>query len=226
MNGSVIVDADVFMYTLMDREFVERNFKMFVRPVLVHMKNRQIHPKYLKKMRMYADYCIEFCICVSQILTKIKHIHIPIHERTFTVTSFNNMTPAELLNRLKLEPYELERRDYHIMYWGPQYWYFLHTATCLVQTDVKLTDRFACLLINFDLIIGCGVCAIHYEEKNPLETLTMPIHKTQDPITQMFCFHNTVNVALGKAVYSEEEFLAYYRLKKIFVRKEHSLQQY
>lgn len=78
-------------------------------------------------------------------------------------------------------------------WWGHVYWEFLHLCSIMAQDDNEFQIAFSSILINFSLILLCGMCQENYDKLDPIISLTYPILVTGDPITRIYELHNKVN---------------------------------
>lgn len=95
--------------------------------------------------------------------------------------------------------------------WGPVFWTFLHKISIILPEN--LLEDFACLLLNFHLILFCPICYDHYKSLLPLCNVFLPILYIQDVVTIVFHLHNKINKDLNKPIFSEDEFCEKYQLK-------------
>ncbi|KAG8148367.1 sulfhydryl oxidase [Chelonus insularis] len=113
----------------------------------------------------------------------------------------------------KLEKIKLERNDWSLDKWGRAYWNFLHSLSILVQyTNQKYPERlvmeyYAALMLNFDVILPCAVCADNYQKKNPLMSVSLPIIYSKDAIKVTYDLHNSVRINNGNDIYDFRDFL-------------------
>lgn len=189
------------------------DFKDSATILITYMKTLVPNPAFENKYKMivtYQRYILKFII---DILNENGHKI----NQTVTNDLLENFlkinTPVLLINLgLKEIPLDPEK-DFYKNMWGPRYWDFLHNTSIILQVNnSKLISNFACLLLNFNLLLMCNYCAQNFKAKDPLSELTIKIEKTKDPITVLFNFHNVVNEKLNKDKYAFASFLIQYKL--------------
>lgn len=106
----------------------------------------------------------------------------------------------------------------YINEWGVAYWRFLHLGSILSTRSDELVDFFAGIVLNFEVMIPCSMCAKHYVEMDPANSLLVPILRSRDPITAIYNLHNRVNRSRNVPNFPFHDFLALYKLNAVDMR--------
>lgn len=96
---------------------------------------------------------------------------------------------------------------------GPIQWKFLHLTSMVVYGNSNLVDMYKNLLMNYNFLMFCSECIMNYTRKDYFRVIYFPMNQTKDSITPLYNFHNLVNIATFKKLFSFEEFKNLYELK-------------
>ena len=182
---------------------------------------------------------LKWIIFISEILKKYNHPHEgteTIYSSLGSLESFRNISPgtipmvhkkfrelsAEKIVKdiLGLKYIELEEDDIPLNVWGSRYWLFFHYTTfCINGYGKDLINSMADLMLNLHLIIVCPDCYVNLFKHNILDNVTVPMRKTQDPISIIYNFHNVVNASLYSSSFSQNDFCQKYKCEMKFSRK-------
>lgn len=74
--------------------------------------------------------------------------------------------------------------------------------------------QFNCVLATFYLFLPCPICQKNYEALNPVQSLCIPIFKTNDATSMIYELHNQVNLhkQAPSDVFELDKFLERYHL--------------
>lgn len=131
----------------------------------------------------------------------------------FTPQRLHEMTVDDIAKALGLPNITLSEQGGLINVWGPIYWKFLHLTSILIDSNQKLIEVFAALMVNFNLFLYCGICNANYKKMNPIRTVSVPMIQSKDPISTIFALHNSVNRHTQKTSFPREAFAAMYNIK-------------
>lgn len=118
-----------------------------------------------------------------------------------------------------LKPKKLEQEEWSLDEWGKNYWNFLHALSILVQYEHQndsnhpAMDYLALVMVNFHIILPCNICSVHYKERNPLVSITLPILHGKDAIYVIYELHNIVRVTNGLVWFPIEKFMENWNLE-------------
>lgn len=171
--------------------------------------------KLVKLTHLLKVYIVKWIKFIADVCNKYEgeqRGHITVDDLDFmSVEEFLDFMRNNNVNaRLGVENYIFNEPLLLINTWGTPYWTFLHYTSFCVYKDVRLTNNLAYLLLNFHLLLLCGACSYNYKMHNPLQTITIPMVQTSDPITIMYDFHNRVNKFTGSNIMSLDEFARTY----------------
>ena len=157
-----------------------------------------------------ARFALSYIVLVITKSTITKPEHSSLYHRYWSqVLTFNNLVLnkslefvpfvkdyGQLIENLKLP----ERQNVEKVYWGHEYWEYLHNVSILCKTPQEIS-QFADMIVNFGELLLCSECVDHYKHGDQPLRLANIIMDTQDPAKAMFDFHNYINTTkrLNKA---------------------------
>lgn len=202
--------VDVNKYIINNKEEVIKNFEESASYFLLYRKGIQTNPKYPVKAKCFMKYTVEWYNFIKEVIGTYRTV--PNQNYTF-YSNYETMR-----KQLSLPLVTINNNEYLPTVWGPRTWKFLHYSSILIQDNDILISTFACLLLNFDLFILCGICKEHFKRKDPISTIVMRIKYSKDPITVLFNFHNMVNASLHKPLINILEFKKIYNIEQNFIK--------
>lgn len=203
--------VDVNSFKINNKQELIKNFEEYASYFLFYRKHITIDPHQPIKAKLFMRYTTEWYNFIRNVTSTYK-------VTPKTVYSF--FTQYEVLQKeLELPIVTVEKEEYITTKWGPRIWKFLHYTSIMIQHNKELIMTFACLMLNFDLFILCGVCKDSFKKKEPLSTILMRIKHGNDPITVLFNFHNMVNATLHKPLINILEFDEIYNVKHYFLKR-------
>jgi len=206
-------EVSVFEYKILDRTHILDEFKIYTSYFLRYITMLTPNLDYPKRAKIAMNYKKEW----YHFIVKIYNIYYNTNISLEDITEYTSY--EELVNLLQINTCSFAKTEYAPYIWGRRTWPFLHLASILSSNTNELIEIFSCLMLNFNIVIICGICAGNFKKKNPFENLLLKIKYSKDPITVLYDFHNTVNIALGKKQYTITEFTNYYRLNREYIRK-------
>uniref|UniRef100_A0AAU8GF13 Sulfhydryl oxidase n=1 Tax=Faxonius propinquus nudivirus TaxID=3139431 RepID=A0AAU8GF13_9VIRU len=210
-NQRIIEEKNIQVYAYTFSK--EEKFKQFIQILpmfLFYIKHYK--PIYLS----FINYRVSWIKFIINIFNDNNYEYNVKFFKNFTAITFMNTTYENLCYNLFIVPYEGSKYDGYKNIWGSRYWCFLHLISFLVYNNNEMLVTFACLLLNFHLVLLCSVCSENFLNKDPLRVLTMRIIKTQDSISTLYNFHNIVNETLlgTYSKYTEINFLKLYNCSR------------
>lgn len=204
-------NVDIYKYEILNRPELEVQFDTFASYFLAYRVG--IRPKLedLAKASTFMKYTTEWYKFIG-LVKKQYDSSIGSLDVTFYTTY------ADIIQAYKFPSFIMEKNDYTLAIWGPRIWKFLHTTSILIADNTYLTQMFGCLMLNFDMMILCGICSHNYKRKNPLESVLLKIKYSNDPISVIYMLHNLVNMSLRKSVYNIYNFLTTYHLTRTLIK--------
>lgn len=96
--------------------------------------------------------------------------------------------------------------------WGPFYWHTIHIVALGYPKNPTYTDKKCAkeFYESFAFLLPCDVCKKHYREHLSANPLTPFLDSRKDLLKWTIDIHNSVNKALGKPIWTEEEVIIYY----------------
>lgn len=165
-------------------------------------------------LQLEVRYQLYFIRFISQVLQSFNYIHKYKDIQSMDLIHFATLSTHEILDLLSLSPENIEKKIITIDVWGPRFWSFLHYTSFCVTNNTDLTNTFACIMLNFNRVLPCGVCKTNFRQKNPLKLLYQPIIDSGDCITVLYNFHNIVNKDTYKKTFPLSDFEILYNCKR------------
>jgi hypothetical protein len=205
----------VVKYNVKSNEFILEEYKTALRFILdnkIAIPHLPSHPI----GKLYNIYMVKFVRFIYDVVKTYLPEHLPDNPLTDDDIISEN---ANLPPLFKLENYDWNKHmgknnRIHLPtnIWGPQIWTFLHCTSILIRNNPDQISDFARLLINFGIILPCGICSNNFNRHNIGDNISMPMICSQDPITRIFEMHNIVNVSTRKNPFPKDRFLSKYNL--------------
>ncbi|QLI62364.1 Ac92 [Dikerogammarus haemobaphes nudivirus] len=202
--------VEIFSYKIHNRSHLETLFIEASSYFLAYRTNLTPNMSNVAKVGVFIQYSVEWFKFIGKVLA-LNNASINTNNITFYTTY------EQFQKQYKLPAFKLEANDYQLSKWGPKMWNFLHLTSILIKDDEYLTSVFGCLMLNFNLMIFCGLCSENFKKKNPINSILLKIKYSKDPITVMYHFHNVVNASLRKNLYSIYDFMSTYNLTRKYI---------
>jgi hypothetical protein len=103
--------------------------------------------------------------------------------------------------------------------WGPPFWFSIHSVTFTYPLNPDIEDklRVKSFFNALEFVLPCKICRVHFGEQTRTHPIDNFIHSRLDLVRWAIDLHNTVNVSLGKRIWSYEEVINHF--EKYYGRK-------
>ncbi len=198
-------------YKILDPDKTLDDYKHSVATFLMYIKKLKPKPTLKIAGASLLKYQTEWVNFISDLLNKnpINYNKKFKKDDDFLHTSYEKI--LEMLNIPNKMAVVSEQHLWSKSIWGPIFWEFLHLTSIMCHTK-KQMECFAYLMMNFNILLPCFICASNYIDKQPTFIANVII-KDCDPITVMYDLHNTVNVSQNIDVFPYKSFLEKYNIE-------------